>query len=85
MCLGVPGQIVSISDHKSHLAVVDISGVKREVNVSCVIGEREPIMELIGVWVLVHVGFAMSRLDENEARRTLALLSDLGEFQESLS
>ena len=69
MCLGIPGRIVAIADEDAMLAVVDVSGVRRTVDVVCVAQECEPLEALIGVWVLVHVGFAMSRIDEAEAAK----------------
>lgn len=81
MCLGIPGRIVAISDAGNKLGVVDVCGVKREVNLACVIDAAHPVASCIGDWVLVHVGFAMSRIDEHEARLTLALLEELGEAQ----
>lgn len=85
MCLGIPGQIIEITDAERHLARVDVSGVKREINVSCVVEPGEPVDSCVGYWVLVHVGFAMSRIDEEEAAKTLAILQELGEVQEELS
>jgi len=84
MCLGIPGQIVEITHKENLLAKVNVSGVKREVNIACIINEEHPIESCVGDWVLVHVGFAMSRIDEEEASRTLALLEELGEIQEEL-
>lgn len=84
MCLGIPGQIVSVKDTDRHLAVVDVSGIQRDVNVACVISDERPIEECIGDWVLVHVGFAMSRIDEEEATETLKILEKLGEVEEEL-
>jgi hydrogenase expression/formation protein HypC len=81
MCLGIPGRIVAISDAGNKLGVVDVCGVKREVNLACVIDAAHPVTSCVGDWVLVHVGFAMSRIDEREARLTLALLEELGEAQ----
>ena len=81
MCLGIPGRIVAISDAGNKLGVVDVCGVKREVNLACVIDAAHPATSCVGDWVLVHVGFAMSRIDEREARLTLALLEELGEAQ----
>jgi hydrogenase expression/formation protein HypC len=81
MCLGIPGRIVSISDAGNKLGVVDVCGVKREVNLACVIDAAHPVASCVGDWVLVHVGFAMSRIDEREARLTLTLLEELGEAQ----
>jgi len=59
--------------------------VKRPVNLACVIDEEHPIERCIGDWVLVHVGFAMSRIDEAEAQKTLAILNELGELEEELT
>ena len=81
MCLGIPGQITAITDAAQLLAKVDIGGVKREVNIACVVDDEHPVESCVGDWVLVHVGFAMSRLDEEEAARTLALLAELGDMQ----
>ena len=74
MCLGIPGQIVAISDTENELGIVDVSGVRREINLVCVIDENHPIESCVGDWVLVHVGFAMSRIDETEAAATLKIL-----------
>lgn len=84
MCLGIPGQIVEITDSLRKLAKVDVAGVKREVNVACVVSEQHPLESCVGDWVLVHVGFAMTRIDEEEAERTLTLLMELGEAQAEL-
>ena len=75
MCLGIPGQIVAIRDEASVTAVVDVCGVKREVN-AALVGTGAPA-DLIGQWVLVHVGFAMSLLDEQEAQATLDALHSM--------
>ena len=84
MCLGIPGQIIEITDAERLLAKVHVSGVQRQVNIACIISDEHPIDACVGDWVLVHVGFAMSRIDENEAQKTLAILSELGEVQEEL-
>ena len=84
MCLGIPGQIVEVSDPLRKLAVVDVGGVKRTVNIACIVNEDHPVASCLGDWVLVHVGFAMSRIDEAEAERTLALLTEMGEVQAEL-
>ena len=83
MCLGIPGQITAITDADRQMAHVDISGVRREVNVACVAGNA-PLEDLVGTWALIHVGFAMSRIDADEAARTLEALRELGEAQEEL-
>ncbi len=85
MCLGIPGQIIAITDTDNLLAKVDISGVKRIVNIACIVDNEHKVEDCIGDWVLVHVGFAMSRIDEEEAARTLKILSELGEVQEELA
>ncbi len=84
MCLGIPGQIVEISDATRKLAMVDVSGIKREVNLACIINEDHTLEDCIGDWVLVHVGFAMSRIDEKEAELTMQVLRELGEAQEEI-
>ncbi len=84
MCLGIPGQIVEITDYEQQLAKVDIAGIKRPVNIACIVDEQHPPESCIGDWVLVHVGFAMSRIDQHEAEKTLALLNELGEIQQEI-
>lgn len=73
MCLGVPGKIVAIADADRQLAQVDVGGVRREVNLACVLEEGERLEDLVGAWVVVHVGFALSRIDEEAARWLNAL------------
>ncbi|MEV6815356.1 HypC/HybG/HupF family hydrogenase formation chaperone [Micromonospora sp. NPDC051296] len=75
MCLGIPGEIVELKAGHDDLAVVDVVGVRRAVN----IGLLEADQVGVGDWVLVHVGFAMSKIDEAEAAATLALLTGLGQ------
>lgn len=82
MCLGIPGRIASITDAPRFMAMAEVSGVRREVNVACIAGDD--LGTLVGQWALIHVGFAMSLIDEDEAARTLAALRDLGEAQEAL-
>jgi len=84
MCLGIPGQIVEITDADALMAKVDVSGIRREVNIACIVNADHTAEQCIGDWVLVHVGFAMSRIDEQEAQKTLALLQQLGEAQQEL-
>jgi hydrogenase expression/formation protein HypC len=84
MCLGIPGRIVKIDDAAKMLATVDISGVRRQVNIACIIDEEHPVSSCVGDWVLVHVGFAMSRIDEAEAAETLKILTELGEARAEL-
>jgi hydrogenase expression/formation protein HypC len=84
MCLGIPGQIVAITDAENMLGIVDVSGVRREIHLACIVDDAHPIEACVGDWVLVHVGFAMSRIDEAEAAQTLALLAELGELEDEL-
>lgn len=81
MCLGVPGQIIEFLDPTHHLARAEISGVRRAINVGLLIPDGLEI----GDWVLIHVGFALSKIDEDEARRTLEFLEQLGsDFAEEM-
>ncbi|MGD0742570.1 MAG: HypC/HybG/HupF family hydrogenase formation chaperone [Acidimicrobiales bacterium] len=75
MCLGIPGEIVAIAQDGSGLATVDVSGVRRVVNVALI--EDEAVHP--GDWVLVHVGFALSKIDEEEAKLTLSYLENVGQ------
>jgi hydrogenase expression/formation protein HypC len=84
MCLGIPGRVVKIDDAEKKLATVDVSGVRRQINLACVVDEAHPVAACVGDWVLVHVGFAMSRIDEREAALTLQVLQELGEAQAEL-
>ena len=78
MCLGIPGQLVEFVDTHDHLARVDVSGVTRVINIGLL--EDEPLV--IGDWVLIHVGFAMSKIDEAEANLALAALKLMGQGYE---
>jgi hydrogenase expression/formation protein HypC len=79
MCLAIPGQVVEIVDPDTQIAKVDVVGVRRNVNVGLLEGV-EP-----GDWVLIHVGFALSRVDEEEALATLRLLEQMGvEYEQEL-
>ncbi|GAA4536357.1 MULTISPECIES: HypC/HybG/HupF family hydrogenase formation chaperone [Nonomuraea] len=75
MCLGIPGEIVELIPGQPELAKVEVAGVRRAINVGLV--SQDGIRP--GDWVLVHVGFAMSKIDEQEAAATLALLRGLGQ------
>lgn len=78
MCLGIPGKVIEITDDALCLARVEIAGVRREVNLACVLEEGQSLQSLRGQWVIVHVGFALSRIDPDEAQRTLRLLAEMG-------
>jgi hydrogenase expression/formation protein HypC len=80
MCLAIPGQVVEIVDEPHRLAMVDVAGVRRTVNVGLLDVEGEGVGP--GDWVLIHVGFAISQVDEAEARATRALLERMGEDYE---
>lgn len=82
MCLGIPGQIERIIDKAKFLGEVSVGGLRRPVNLACLQNDVNDLEELIGDWVLIHVGFAMSRIDPQEAQRTLELLTELGEMQD---
>ena len=77
MCLGIPGQIVEFVDAEHHIAKVEVSGVRRNVNVALLATGSEAVD--VGDWVLIHVGFALSKIDEDEARATREFLEHLGE------
>ena len=85
MCLGIPGQILEISDSIQKLAIVDVGGVRRQVNIACIVDEEHSVESCVGDWVLVHVGFAMNRIDPQEAQITLDLLAELADVHESLA
>jgi hydrogenase expression/formation protein HypC len=74
MCLAIPGQIVALEEQETLLALIEVSGVRRRVNVGLLEGEVR-----VGDWVLIHVGFAIAKVDEREAHATLELLQQLGE------
>jgi hydrogenase expression/formation protein HypC len=84
MCLGIPGCIVRIDDAENMLATVDVCGVRRPINISCIVDDEHSVESCVGDWVLVHVGFAMSRIDAEEAAETLRILQELGEAQTEL-
>jgi hydrogenase expression/formation protein HypC len=75
MCLAIPGRIIEISPEQSALAKVDVAGVRRNVNISLL--EDEGVQS--GDWVLIHVGFAMSKIEESQAHDQLRMLAALGE------
>ncbi len=75
MCLAIPGKIVEIVDVENQIAKVEVGGVKRNINIGMLDETR------IGDYVLIHVGFAMSKIDEKEAAETLRVLQELGTYQ----
>jgi hydrogenase expression/formation protein HypC len=78
MCLGIPGQVVEFNADHLHLAKVDVAGVRRNINVGLL--EDEDLR--VGDWVLIHVGFAMSKIDEVEAARAMEGLELMGQAYE---
>lgn len=83
MCLAIPGQVVDIVDETRRLARVSVAGVRRTVSIALLDGAEPPVCP--GDWVLIHVGFAISRVDEAEAVATLRLLEAMGaEYQQEL-
>ena len=80
MCLAIPGQVLELCADHPHLAVVEVSKVRRRVNVGLL--EDEPLV--VGDWVLIHVGFAMSRISEEAAQEQLRLLAMLGEDEQAM-
>jgi hydrogenase expression/formation protein HypC len=78
MCLAIPGQIIEIVDAENQIAKVEVGGVRRNINTG-MLNEDEA---QIGNWVLIHVGFAMTRIDEHEAQETLRVLEEIGQYRE---
>ncbi len=74
MCLGIPGQVVDIVDAEQALAKVDVNGVRRTISVRLLADDNLQL----GDWVLVHVGFAMAKIDEHEAKVTLDQVQKMG-------
>ncbi|CAM3144425.1 HypC/HybG/HupF family hydrogenase formation chaperone [Prescottella defluvii] len=74
MCLGIPGQVVQMVDTEQHLAKVDVNGVQRTISVRLLADDGL----VVGDWVLVHVGFAMAKIDEAEAALTLDQVQKMG-------
>ncbi len=80
MCLAIPGKIVEMVDIENHIAKVDVGGVRRNINV----GMLDEGQARIGDYVLIHVGFAMSKIDEKEAEETLRLLKEIDLYEEEV-
>lgn len=76
MCLAIPGKIIEIVNVENQLAKVDVGGVRRNVN----IGMLDDVV--VGDYVLIHVGFAMTKIDEKEAAETLRILEEIGQFDD---
>ncbi|MEJ9281187.1 MAG: HypC/HybG/HupF family hydrogenase formation chaperone [Bacilli bacterium] len=80
MCLAIPGKIVELLDDQNQYAMIDVSGVKRKVNISLI--KHENVNE--NDWVLIHVGFAMNKISEEQAKEQLQLLQEIGEDKEAM-
>ncbi|MGK0619605.1 HypC/HybG/HupF family hydrogenase formation chaperone [Meiothermus cerbereus] len=80
MCLAIPGKVVQFNDEFHHFATVEVSGVRRQVNLDLLSQEEVSL----GDWVLIHVGFAMSKISETQAMEQLDLLTRLGEADAAL-
>ena len=76
MCLAIPGRVMEIVDEPNRLARVDVAGVQRTVNIGLL--DAGGTSAEVGDWVLIHVGFALSKVDEEEAQATLSLLQGMG-------
>jgi hydrogenase expression/formation protein HypC len=81
MCLAIPGKIIEIVDVENSIAKVEVGGVRRNINIG-MLDEKEA---QIGNYVLIHVGFAMSRIDEEQARETLRVLEEIGQYEDEFS
>jgi hydrogenase expression/formation protein HypC len=80
MCLAIPGKVVEFMTETPHLAMVEVSGVKRQVNVDLLTDEGLGL----GDWVLIHVGFAMSKISQDAAEEQMRMLSMMGEDREAM-
>ena len=82
MCLGIPGKVIEITDADALLGTVEVSGIRREVSLACVVEDSPEA--LLNRWVLIHVGFAMCIIDEVQARETLATLEAMQALAEEM-
>lgn len=85
MCIGLPCQIVRLHEQQPNMAIAQINGIQREVDISLVVNTDTSVSALVGQWVLVHVGFAMSLLDEQEALSTLEALRAMAEESDDVN
>ncbi|MED3661755.1 HypC/HybG/HupF family hydrogenase formation chaperone [Ureibacillus sp. FSL K6-8385] len=81
MCLAIPGKIVELLDDRNQYAMIDVSGVRRKVNISLIQHEGVKVND----WVLIHVGFAMNKISEKQALEQLQLLQEIGEDKEAMA
>ena len=80
MCLAIPGKIVELIDGQDRVGIVEVTGVRRKVQ----LGLLEDDMPNVGDWVLIHVGFAMSKISERDAEEQMRLLTALGEVEQAM-
>ena len=80
MCLAIPGKIVDLVPNQAHLATVEVAGVRRKVD----LGLLQEDMPIAGDWVLIHVGFAMTKISEQDALEQMHLLTMLGETEQAI-
>jgi hydrogenase expression/formation protein HypC len=84
MCLGIPARITGISDAQARLARADLQGRVVDIHIGAIVAPGQSVHDCVGCWVLVHQGFATSRVDEREAQLTLSLLQELAAAQAHL-
>jgi hydrogenase expression/formation protein HypC len=80
MCLAIPGKIVEVAAGQNQVGVVEVTGVRRKIQ----LGLLEDDMPQLGDWVLIHVGFAMSKISEQDAMEQMRLLRALGEAEQAM-
>jgi len=81
MCVAIPRKIIEISDAQKNLAMIDVNGVKKQVNIALIVDANHPAESCVGDWALINMGLAMGRVSEKEAARTLELLRELAAVQ----
>lgn len=85
MCLGIPGKIIALDEHNQTGATIDVCGISRRVDISCLLAPGISPEQLIGQWVLVHVGFAMAVIDARQAQQTLQALQSMQALEHEIS
>jgi hydrogenase expression/formation protein HypC len=81
MCVAIPRKIIEISDAQNNLAMIDVNGVKKQVNIALIVDANHPAESCVGDWALINMGLAMGRVSKKEAARTLELLRELAAVQ----
>ncbi|MEE4411674.1 MULTISPECIES: HypC/HybG/HupF family hydrogenase formation chaperone [unclassified Serratia (in: enterobacteria)] len=85
MCIGIPGRVVALDPRQPQHVWAEVCGARREINIALVCQAGQPREALLGCWVLIHVGFALSRLDEREAAEMLVALQAMGEVESDVA